>query len=954
MKSLLSFIALSVFSLSASAEVRLPNLFGHHMILQQDTSNAIWGRATPGEAILVEASWGESSETTAEDDGTWRLFLKTPKHGTGHSLTVRGDNEIRIKDVAIGEVWLCAGQSNMGWSTGNSFETEGEANVDLPNLRLFRSAREHWHQPLEENRDRLAQWKPCTPESAAETSAVSYYFAKTLHLKLGVPVGIIQRAYAGTPIEGWMPWELQKDDPRAIAHKQSLDDNAERQKTRQGKTRDTALAAFEAGLAEYRAAIDAGQTLKKGTRPIAPPIITQPADLGHQYPQNIYNAMIVPVRPYGIRGMLWYQGERNSKNAAQAFHYRQQLAQMVTHYRETWHSQSQGHVAKDFPVQFTQLPSWNPPQTTPVEGVEASWAVNRESMRMAAREIQNASMVVSIDTGDAVELHPKNKKPIGMRHALLALANTYGRDIAGSGPQFESLEVTGGKAVVSFSSTGAGLITAREGAPGAFAIAGSDREWHGADAQIQGASVVLSSPHVKDPVAVRYAWAMNPSQHNLLYNREGLPASPFRSDDWPLFDPDAEPIEVFKPKKPQGYVATDWSRPIMVALQDKALATTASPDENPASPANGLAPEVTDLNAKDVSYALEAELPDLEEPFINARPHPRQDGIEVAPLTREHGDRRAILRFAREIAAGQHGEVDSFLLMKDDKLIFESYYRRGRANYPHYQMSITKSYTAMALGRAIQLGHLSVSDLDRPVLGFLRDIDASALVQGADAITLAEAMNMRSGIRIGKDRVKELMRKPDQLKGQGQIQAYLQRSVPIQPAPREFKYQGSDPSIAMQVLEATVPGSARDFIETELLAKIGINRFAWQDDISGLPKAAAGSSMRSRDMLKWGMLVMNEGRWNGEQLIPEAFVQRATDRLHTNDQGSSYGFFWWRHDMEVGQRKFDCISGRGAGGQYILMLPELDLIAVITSHNKGMGDMLKTFPERVLAVLAIN
>jgi CubicO group peptidase (beta-lactamase class C family) len=360
---------------------------------------------------------------------------------------------------------------------------------------------------------------------------------------------------------------------------------------------------------------------------------------------------------------------------------------------------------------------------------------------------------------------------------------------------------------------------------------------------------------------------------------------------------------------------------------------------------------VTDLNAEDVSYALEAKLPDLEEPFINARPNQRRDGIPVAPLTREHGDRRAILRFAREIAAGDHGEIDSFLLMRDGELIFESYYRRGRANYPHYQMSITKSYTAMALGRAIQLGHLTMADLDKSVVSFLNDVDTSKLVEGATEITLAEAMNMHSGIRIDQAKAKELMKKPAQLKGQGQIQAYLENSAPISPSPREYKYQGSDPSMTMQVIEAAVPGTAREFIEKELLAKMGITNFAWQDDVSGLPKSAAGSSMRSRDMIKWGMLVMNDGKWKDEQLIPAEFVEKATSKIHTNPQGTSYGFFWWRHDVEINGKTYDCQSGRGAGGQFILMFPEVDLLVVITAHNKGMGKMLRTVPERILPAL---
>lgn len=961
-------LVLACTGMNASADVRLPRLFGDHMILQQETTNAFWGWADPGEAVTVEASWGASASTTADAEGKWKLFLKTPGHGTGHSLTVRGNNEIKIADVAIGEVWLCAGQSNMGWSTGNSFEAEGETEVDLPHLRLFRSAREHWHEPLEENRDLLAEWKPCTPESAAETSAVSYYFGKILHQELGVPIGIIQRAYAGTPIEGWMPWEIQEDDPRAVAHRDSLDQNAARQREGRGATSEKALTEFENELAQYRASIAAGDTMKNATRPLAPPIITQPADLGHQYPQNIYNAMIVPIRPYGIRGMIWYQGERNSKNVPQAVHYRHQLSLLVSHLRESWHEQSDGNVADDFPVQFTQLPSWNPQQTVPVEGVSAPWAVNRESMRLATEDLPKAGFVVTIDTGDAIELHPKNKKPIGIRHALLALEQTYGQKVTGSGPRLTGWENTDGKVILSFESIGGGLRSGRPGPLDAFAVAGEDREWHWAEAEIDGERVIASSSEVENPVAVRYAWSMNPSNRNLLYNQEGLPASPFRTDDWALFDPEADVVEVLKPEKPNGYTSRDWRRPQMTAIEepapsdvaDRPLSVSAPKSSSPGAPAkkpdteeiaDGLAPEVTDLNAEDVSFSQEANLPDLPEPFINPRPNQRKDGISVAPLTRQHGDRRAILRFAREIAAGDHGEIDSFLLMKDGELIFESYYRRGRANYPHYQMSITKSYTAMVVGRAIQLGHLSLEDLDKPVVSFLEDLDLSRLVDGAADITLAEAMNMHSGVRIDPAKAKELMKNPEQLRGQGQIQAYLEHSTPIPPAPREYKYQGSDPSMTMQVVEAVVPGSAREFIETEVLGQLGITIFGWQEDVSGLPKSAAGSSMRSRDMVKWGLLVMNEGKWEEEQLIPAEFIERATSRIHTNPQGTSYGYFWWRHEMEIGERKIDCISGRGAGGQFLLLFPELDLIAVITAHNKGMGAMLKTFPNRVLAPL---
>ena len=533
------------------------------MILQQQVSNAVWGWADPGESVEVKASWGTIISVKASANGKWKLFLKTPGHGTGHSLTITGRNTIRIRDVAIGEVWLCVGQSNMGWSMGNSFEAEKEDNVNLPNYRIFRSAREHWHEPLEENRDRLSRWKRCDPKSAAETSAVAYYFGKKLQQELGVPVGIIQRAFAGTPIVGWMPLEIQKDDARTRTHKERIETFAERRSRNQGETQEKAFAVFKKELGEYNSRIDAGQTMKNALKSLAPPIITRPGTLGHQYPANIFNAMIYPIRPYGIRGIIWYQGERNSKDAAQAFHYHGQLAKLIGYYRASWHKLSGGHVAKDFPFQFTQLPSWNPPQAKPVEELEATWAVNREAMRLVANEVPNTAMAISIDTGDAIALHPKNKKPIGLRHAYLALQKTYGKKIPAEGPRLKGQEFQGNQIILEFESIGSGLMTGRLGKLNAFAITGKNRKWHWAKAEIKGNIIIVSAEKVPKPVAVRYAWAMNPSQRNLLYNKEGFPASPFRTDDWPLFEVGAQTVTVNKPPKPDAYKAVDWVRPLM-------------------------------------------------------------------------------------------------------------------------------------------------------------------------------------------------------------------------------------------------------------------------------------------------------------------------------------------------------------------------------------------------------
>jgi len=299
--------------------------------------------------------------------------------------------------------------------------------------------------------------------------------------------------------------------------------------------------------------------MKNKVKPLAPPIITRPANLGHQYPAHIFNGMIHPIRPYGIRGMIWYQGERNAKNVPQAVHYRMQLPMMIQYYRESWHDLSGGNTNREFPCYFTQLPSWNPPQTKPVEGPEAPWAVLREMMRLASEELPNTGMSVSIDTGDAHQLHPKNKRPIGIRHAYLALKRTYGKDIVDTGPCYSGHRIEANKLCLDSTLS----VAARREPLNSFAIAGKDRVWHWATAEIDGDTVALSSDQVAAPVAARYAWAMNPSQRNLLYNREGLPASPFRTDGWPLHDPDAELIQVLKPEKPEGYQAQDWERPDM-------------------------------------------------------------------------------------------------------------------------------------------------------------------------------------------------------------------------------------------------------------------------------------------------------------------------------------------------------------------------------------------------------
>jgi CubicO group peptidase (beta-lactamase class C family) len=379
----------------------------------------------------------------------------------------------------------------------------------------------------------------------------------------------------------------------------------------------------------------------------------------------------------------------------------------------------------------------------------------------------------------------------------------------------------------------------------------------------------------------------------------------------------------------------------------------ASAQVKAAEQSNGLAPEVPGLNLKDTLYQLEAKLPDLEKPYISVAPQDKKDGLPVGKLGVDGGNRALIEKYAAEIAAAPNDEklnnVDSVLIGYRGKLIFESYYRRGRANFPHYQMSITKSYTALAIGRAIQMGLLKMEDLDKPAITFLKELDTAKLVAGADKITLAQAMQMSSGIRLGEKKAKKLVENPAQLKGQAEIQAYLQYSDPIPAMPRQFKYQEPDTAIAMQVLNAVAPGGAENFIKTDLLGRMGITQYHWERAISGLPKSAAGSSILSRDMLKFGQLILNKGKWNGQQLIPVAYLVRATTPSQINEH---YGFFWWVDDFTVGGKTYHSFQGRGAGGQFIFMFPELHLVSVITSHNKGMGDMLKNLPQRIIPAFA--
>ncbi len=371
---------------------------------------------------------------------------------------------------------------------------------------------------------------------------------------------------------------------------------------------------------------------------------------------------------------------------------------------------------------------------------------------------------------------------------------------------------------------------------------------------------------------------------------------------------------------------------LCVAVLSLAAGPVKAPSK-PVTPSDGLAEEKTTLNAKDLSRAKEHSLKYLKPPIIDTAPKDLKDGIAVGTLAKADCDQAMILKLTDRIAKGTYGNIDSLLIYHKGKLVLESYYRRGRVWMPHFQMSITKSITALAIGRAMQLGY--IKDLNTPVVDYLKTLDRSKLAPGACKITIAECLNMGSGIRISAEKANAARRNRKAMQGQGQAQAILSLTAPVTKESKAYKYQSTDPSLVMQVVEAVVPGTAKEFIKKEILTPMGITQYFWQPDISGLPKSAAGSSFRSRDMLKFGLLVANEGQWGGKQLWSKAFLSKAVSGIYTNAIKHTYGYFWWGNTMTVNGKGYRCVSGRGAGGQFIFVLPKLEMVVVVTSHNKA-------------------
>lgn len=509
LRPIVGILVLFCFVAAASAEVRLPSMFSDHMVLQRDVPLPVWGWADPGEKVTVTLD-DLTQEVVADAGGKWSLKLPAMKAGGPFQLQVGGTNSIAIDDVLVGEVWLGSGQSNMEMAVNGVMNKDAElAASDDPQIRMFTVAKKTAEEPQLLCK---GQWYVSGPNTTGRFSATAYFFAREIHKQLNVPVGIIHSSWGGTRIQTWIGMDAFTSVPEL---RSSLD-----WFNKQVATYDPQVAQekFEKAMAQWQKSLDAAtDDAKRIELNNKKPKLTPNPRTDSSSPSRLYNGMITPLVPYAIRGALWYQGESNAGEK----NYGVMLRTMIGQWRRLW---NQG----DFPFLFVQLPNYKAPQVSPSESV-SGWMRSRE-MFLQSLAVPNTGMAVTIDIGDAEDIHPKNKQEVGRRLAQWALNKTYGKDVVPGGPLYKSMRVDGDKVIIEFDYLGGGLAARDNAKLKGFAIAGEDKKFVWADAEIIGDTVVVSNAEVSAPAAVRYAWAINPDCD--LINKAGLPASPFRTDDW--------------------------------------------------------------------------------------------------------------------------------------------------------------------------------------------------------------------------------------------------------------------------------------------------------------------------------------------------------------------------------------------------------------------------------------
>ncbi len=532
---LLAALISASLATSASAEIKLHPLFSEGMVFQRGAPGLVWGTADPGEEVQVFLMYrekprgGSGSFATTGKDGKWMAGIAGVgegdlRAGGPYQLLVTSDKDkkgITIKNVFVGEVWVASGQSNMGMTVNSSAGAdEAKKTSTNPKLRLFSvkhtiAATPQTTVPIDKVN---GVWQEAGPDTIGNFSAVAYYFGRDLQKALDVPVGIIHTSWGGTRAEAWTSRPVLEADP---LYKGEFLDPA------------TLTANYERALERYKVAVE---THKKAVEKAKadgkdpPPAPRAPVKPGEDpnAPSVLYNGMIAPLLPFAIKGVIWYQGESNAGKAEQ---YRSLFPKMIKNWRDDW---KQG----DFPFLFVQLAPYQAKSTEPTD---TDWARLRDAQLFTSRKIKNTAMAVITDVGNEKDIHPKRKAEVGHRLALAAQALEYDKTIEGSGPLFDKMTIEGNKAILTFKHATAGLV-AKDGPLTGFTVAGADKYFHNADAEIKGDTVVVTSKEVEKPEAVRFGWANYPVVN--LWNKVGLPASPFRTDDWakgvPLSAPGAK------------------------------------------------------------------------------------------------------------------------------------------------------------------------------------------------------------------------------------------------------------------------------------------------------------------------------------------------------------------------------------------------------------------------------
>ncbi len=509
MKRLSLILAFALSVLSAQAELRLPALVGNHMVLQRDIENPIWGWADPGTPVSVMIA-GQTHQTKADESGRWKVRLAAisgSSHALKMSITTPSES-ITLSNIVIGEVWICSGQSNMQFAVKEANDGDLEvASANYPNIRII-SVPQVGTQ--EKQDDFQGQWEICTPETISDFSAVGYFFGRQLYQTLGVPIGLIDDSWGGSAAEAWVSRETLEADSRfqnVIEQAKNLEQNYD----------------FDKILEDWKVATEKAAANGK-------PAPRKPANwlTGNSRPGNIWAGVLNPTIGYGIRGVIWYQGE---SNAGRAYQYRDLFSLMISEWRKAW-------GIGDFPFYWVQLADFHPEVSEPGE---SSWAELREAQTQTL-SLPNTGQAVICDLGEGRDIHPRNKQDVAKRLARIALSRDYGHDFEYQSPTYRSMELKDGKILLTFDHVGkAGLYSFDTVEVVGFALAGEDRVWHRATGKIVGPNQVeVSSAEVSKPVAARYGWADNPVVN--LYSKNGLPATPFRTDDWPLStDPANQP-----------------------------------------------------------------------------------------------------------------------------------------------------------------------------------------------------------------------------------------------------------------------------------------------------------------------------------------------------------------------------------------------------------------------------